>query len=459
MENQKANKSAQPEVALKDLKVKDFKIENPAQVIEEAVGVLDEFGGFDLYTIFDDNFENLDPDAAAAKDVYLSENEWKEDRRKLLETTKLLIGVLSQDGTITELIENCEAEARKNEALFNKNLLKALEITKDLEQAYWNVAVFFKNTNSDDLEYFQIMNVSREGIADLNDRKFFPAIEQSFKEGYHKFDLSGNYSNLIIPGWLGSKQAIDKWGDMVHKYKAMLVTDYRDFDLKSAKKFLDKDSLASGSPHAQHIVLAYNQLVARKRDEHSGEIKDMHVSAAAALGGLMYDTEVTPISQPRAGTKHGRVKEISACVEELLDFETASLDEKSIVPMIFSKNSVFAWGNRTLYNGSNIGLQDYAIVKTFDWIGKVLMNFVTNECFLNFTSTLKKELKENIQRFLNDYMGPNNLIQQYDLKGINQDPVSKDIIIDLEITPFFAAKNFHIKLTGHEGKEFDADVK
>ena len=86
------------------------------------------------------------------------------------------------------------------------------------------------------------------------------------------------------------------------------------------------------------------------------------------------------------------------------------------------------------------------------------MNFVTNECFLNFSSILKKELKENIQRFLNDYMGPNNLIQQYDLKGISQDPVSKDIIIDLEITPFFAAKNFHIKLTGHEGKEFDSDV-
>ena len=202
MENQKANKTAQAEVVQKELKVKDVKIENPAEVIEEVVGELDAFGGFDLYSIFDDNFENLDPGAAAAKDVYLSEAEWKDDRKKLLETAKVLMEVLSLEGTITDLIESCEAQAKKNETLFNNNLLKALENTKNLEQAYWNVAVFFKNTNSDDLEFFQIMNVSREAITDLNDRKFYPAIEQIFKEGYHKFDLSGNYSNLIIPGWL-----------------------------------------------------------------------------------------------------------------------------------------------------------------------------------------------------------------------------------------------------------------
>ncbi|NQU87932.1 MAG: hypothetical protein HQ541_19460 [Mariniphaga sp.] len=459
MENQKAKKAEQSAVPEKELKVKEIKIENPKEVLEEVVDQLDDFGGFDIYSILDDNFENLDPGASAAKDVYLTESEWKADREKLLKNIDILINILSNEGTITDLIEGCETEAKKNEDLFNANLAKALERTKNLEQAYWNTGIFFKNTNSEDLEYFQIMNISRESIADLNDRKFFPAIEKVLKEGYHKFDLSGNYSNLIVPGWMGSKQVVDKWGEMVHKYKAMLLTDYRDFDLKSAKKFLDKDSLASGAAHLQHVVMTYNQIVSRKMAENAGEKKDMHISAAAALGGLMYDTEMVPVAQPRAGTKHGRIKEASAIDQELLDFETAAIDEKSLVPMIFSKNSVFAWGNRTLFNGNNAGLQDYAIVKTFDWIGKVLMNFVTNECFLKFTTDLKKELRENIQSFLNDYMGSDKLIQQYNLKGISQDPKTKDVIIDLEITPFFAAKNFHIKLTGHEGKEFDTDVQ
>jgi hypothetical protein len=459
MENQKESQVEQTVAQEKELKVKEFLIENPTEVLEQVVDELDKFGGFELYSILNDNFENLDPGDAAAKDIYLGETRWKENRKKLLENAKILMGILSLEGTITDLIEGCEVQIEKNKNLFNSNLAKALERTKNLEQAYWNVGVFFKNSNSENLEYFQIMNVARESIIDLNDRKFFPAVEQVLKEGYHKFDLSGNYSNLIIPGWLDTKQVVDKWGEMVHKYKTFLITDYRDCDFKKVKGNLDEDNLASGAAHLQHVIMTYNQIVSRRKAENAGEKNDMHISAAAALGGLMYDTEKVPIAQPRAGTKYGRIKEASAVNQELLDFETASLDDKSLVPMIFSKNSVFSWGNRTLFNGNNIGLQDYAIVKTFDWIGKVLMNFVTNECFLKFTTDLKNELRENIQSFLNDYMGSDKLIQQYDLKAITQDPKTKDIIIDLEITPFFAAKNFYIKLTGHEGKDFDAEVK
>jgi hypothetical protein len=462
MENQKAKQAEQAATPLKEGKeqeTRDYKIENPAEALEEVVEYLEDFGGFELYSIMDENFENLDPDTAAVKDVYLTESEWKDNRKTLIEKLDIFIQILSNEGTITELVEACEAEAKKNEDLFNTNLGKALERTKNLEQAYWNVGVFFKNTNSESLDFLQIVNVPREALSDLNDRKFFPAIENIVKEGYHKFDLTGNFSQLVVPGWLGSKQVVDKWGEMVHKYKVMLLTDYRDFDLKSAKKLLDKDNLASGAAHLQHVVMTYNQIVSRKKVEHAGEKQDMHISAASALAGLMYDTEATPIAQPRAGTKFGRIKEVAAVDQELLDFETASIDEKSLVPMIFSKNSVFAWGNRTLFNGNNIGLQDYSIVKTFDWIGKVLMNFVTNECFKRFTPKLKNELRENIMSFLNDYMGSDKLIQQYDLKGITQDEKTKDIIIDLEITPFFAAKNFYIKLTGHEGKDFDTDVK
>jgi len=463
MEDQKAKKAEQGSVApVQEVKVKeriDFKIDNPAEVLQDVVDELDDLGGFELYTILDENFENLDPDTAAVKDVYLTESEWKDNRKKLLENVNIFIEILSKEGTVTDLVEACEIEAKKNEDLFNTNLGKALQRTQNLEQAYWNVGIFFKNTNSEDLDFLQIVNVPRETLSDLNDRKFFPAIENIVKEGYHKFDLAGNFSQLVVPGWLGSKQVVDKWGEMTHKYKVMLLTDYRDFDLKSAKKLLAKDNLASGAAHLQHVVMTYNQIVSRKKADYAGEKQDMHISAAAALGGLMYDTESSPIAQPKAGTKFGRIKEVSAVDQELMDFETAAIDDYSLVPMIFSKNSVFAWGNRTLFNGNNIGLQDYSIVKTFDWVGKVLMNFVTNECFKRFTPKLKNDLRENIMSFLNDYMGSDKLIQQYDLKGITQDDKTKDIIIDLEITPFFAAKNFYIKLTGHEGKDFDSDVK
>ena len=121
MESQKANKIEQSSAPEKELKVKEFEIQNPVEAIEEVVVELDEYGGFDLYNILDDNFGNMDPGAAAAKDVYLSESEWKADRKNLIENVNIFIEILSQEGTITNLIESCETEAKKNEDWFNSN--------------------------------------------------------------------------------------------------------------------------------------------------------------------------------------------------------------------------------------------------------------------------------------------------------------------------------------------------
>ena len=48
MENQKANKVEQSEAPVKDLKIKDLKIENPSEVLSEVVEDLDLLGGFDI---------------------------------------------------------------------------------------------------------------------------------------------------------------------------------------------------------------------------------------------------------------------------------------------------------------------------------------------------------------------------------------------------------------------------
>ena len=121
-----------------------------------------------------------------------------------------------------------------------------------------------------------------------------------------------------------------------------------------------------------------------------------------------------------------------------------------------------AFSNRSLFNGNPIGLQEYSIVRVFDWIGKVFMNFFNDVAFQNWNSNLKRDLKEEITKFLDDYRGPGKLIEDYRYEDIRQDPVTKDITIEIDIKPFFAARNFHIKLTGHEGaagKEWDQNVQ
>ncbi len=454
---QKTEATAQKE--FKEKEAIQIEIADPAEALADSVNALEKGGGFDIFMILDGDMENMDPNTPAVKDVFLEESEWKENRTELVNKIKLYIDVFSQSETITDMVSKAEEQGLELREMFNTNLKLALDRTRPLEEAYWNVGMFFKNAGSDDLPSVDLVNVPRETVRDLNDNTFFPKVEEWIKEGYHSFDMTENYSMIVIPGWLSKKQVVDKWGEMAHKYKVMLLSDYRDVDTKSANKLLEKDSLASGAAHLQHVLMFYNNPVIREKDGQSGEKKDLHASTASAVAGLMYDSDSTPISQARAGTKYGRLKEISGVSENLLDFEAAAIDEKSLIPTIFKSNSVYSWGNRTLFNGNNKGLQEYTIVRTFDWIGKVMMNFLTEQCFKRFTGTLEKELRGQIISFLNDYTGSNKLLQRYHLGEIRQDEKTKDILIDINLTPFFAAKNFIVTITGHEGKEFDTETK
>ena len=57
-----------------------------------------------------------------------------------------------------------------------------------------------------------------------------------------------------------------------------------------------------------------------------------------------------------------------------------------------------------------------------------------------------KEYVTKIQDFLNHYQGYQNLFSKYKLGDPKQDPKTKIVTVDISITPFFAAKNFVIKL-------------
>ena len=64
---------------------------------------------------------------------------------------------------------------------------------------------------------------------------------------------------------------------------------------------------------------------------------------------------------------------------DLLKSELTALIDKGVVPMTFEENRVMAFSNRSLYNGATVGLQEYPIVRVFDWIGKVFSNFFNDE--------------------------------------------------------------------------------
>jgi hypothetical protein len=169
------------------------------------------------------------------------------------------------------------------------------------------------------------------------------------------------------------------------------------------------------------------------------------------------------MSQVTAGKKHGGMNEVDGVKFELKKSEISNLDKIGLVPMVNEYGKVMAFSAKTLFNGDNLGLQTYSVVRVFDYINKVLIDFLNRRAFENWTSLTEKDLREQIVKFLDRICGPNNLIEKFSIKRFEKDDVVKDKIhLDIHITPYFPAKSFMLKLDGTKGDDgtnWDTETK
>ncbi len=139
---------------------------------------------------------------------------------------------------------------------------------------------------------------------------------------------------------------------------------------------------------------------------------------------------------------------------DLKKSEIASLEKLGLVPMVKEYGKVMAFSAKTLFNGDNIGLQTYSVVRVFDYVAKVMMDFLNRRAFENFNGNSRKELNGQIVKFLDSITGPNKLIENFTIRRFEQDPVQKDkIYLDIHLKPYFPAKTFMIKLEGQKGDD------
>ncbi|OQX75760.1 MAG: type VI secretion system contractile sheath protein TssC [Bacteroidetes bacterium 4484_249] len=447
---QEQNKEQYKEKAAIDLST----ISNPAELLEQSTEKLEKFGGFDLVENTIDGVQKLNPKKKATKKIFLSESQFKAQREKLKKSLEIWADLLSKEASISDYVEQCETESKSAAKALKENLKKAIEATKDLERSYRSVALFYKNTENDKVKYVSLMNASPDQLKDLDNPRFIDAVSAELDKHFDRLSLKNNYSIMVVPGYLGSKAVLDKWGKFAHKNKVLMVTDFRNLeDVESTMEMFEEESLNGGDAHLANVIMACNWLVGREKFSEVGEDEELFVPPSSALAGKLYNTEGTPISQGSAGKKYGTLNEVSGARFDLKKSEIAGLNDLNLIPMVFEDNRVMAFSNKTLFNGNNVGLQEYPIVRVFDWIGKVLMNFFNDVAFQKFDKRLNEDIWTQIVEFLGDFKG--KLFEDFTFKrdGIKQDPITKDISIEINIKPFFAAKNFYIKLEGHDGKE------
>jgi len=435
--------------------------ESNAKVLADSIGKLAKFGGFNFLESSVEGIQNLNPERKARKKIFLTDEQKVGERKALKNTIDLWVDLLTSSDSITEMLDKSKAKAASVSKKLAESQLIAVNTVKELERSYRGVMLFYKNTESDKLTNITIVNATPEQVTDLDNSRFIDFVAAELKQNYDKLDLRMNYSILSLPGYLGSNKVVEKWSKIAYDNKVMLFTDFADLEKPDdVVEMFFSSNLASGDTFKANTTMSCNWLVGRGKYAELGEEEDLHVSPSAALAGKVYRTLM---SQVTAGKKYGSINEVDGVAFQLKKSEISQLEKMGLIPMVNEYGKVMAFSAKTLFNGDNLGLQTYSVVRVFDYITKVLFDFLNRRSFENWNSKAERDLRSQIVKFLDGVQGPDRLIEKFKILRFERDPKQKDrIFLDLHLTPYFPAKSFVIKLDGikgDDGTEWSSDVE
>ena len=393
--------------------------------------------------------ENMDPSRKAAKNVFLSDVYYADLRQKLNNDLLLWTSILEQGKSdLNEMLKACKSGREKAELNLQNNLLQIHEDTYQLEVTYRTLDSFFANVGQPNTDFLTLMDVSKKELLS-NDSEGSLAIQKELKKHYDALSLKNSYSLFVIPGYLGDTSILREWAKTAHNKKVLLVTDFKDCEsFKTLKDELEDAHLQGHDVFLSNVVVTCNYLLGRKKSELAYEDDDVYIPGSGALAGRMVNTKEIVIAQGVVGKDFGILDGVQGTRLNLLKAEIAVLVDQGVVPLIESEGRTIAISNRSLYNGSAFSLQEYPIVRVLDWVNKVLMNYMHEIALETWDPYISpKKLDSKIRDFLDHYRGYQLLFSGYKLNSPpKQDPKTKIVSVDISITPFFAAKNFVIKL-------------
>ncbi|MRS02244.1 type VI secretion system contractile sheath protein TssC, partial [bacterium] len=397
----------------------------------DAIAALIDYGGFDLLKDTIEGAGSMDPSAKARKTIFLTDANKKGEREKLKNTLMLWKELLSAHENVADMISESQEKLDSAGKLLSQSLRKALKETRELETSYRAMALFFKNAEKDKVRNITIFNVDPEKLKDMENTLVIDKITAELKQNYDRLDLRENYSLLVIPGYLGSNQAVDKWARIAYNNKVLLITDFQHLDDPDAViEEFDMAGLTGGEIYKSNAILACNWLVGRQKYADLDEEDHLYIPPSTSLAGKIYNTL---IAQPVAGKMHGGLNEVNGVRFEMKKSEISELERRGLVPMVNEWGKVMGMSAKTLYNGNDIGLQTYSVVRVFDYVGKVIIDFLNRQAFVNWDAMVERDIKMEIARFLGSIQGHGKIIETFQVVDVTQDPETKVIHLDVHI--------------------------
>lgn len=436
-------------------------VENAEELLNESLEVLDDYDGFILYEDAIEDIENLDPERPAKRNRFLTSPDKKEERDALKSKLQIWLDLVSKSENLGDLITSAENKAKQAKDTFSQNLKAGLDASRELEISYRTVGAFFANTG-DTADKVMFLNTSMEDIQNLDRSRSYEALKAKFEETYNTFDLENTIGALVIPGYLGRKAVVNKYARLAKEYKSLLVTDYYNAgNFRDLIKDFKDDKLAGTDKYLANAVMCAVYVQGRETNEDLGE-EPLYVPPSAYLAGKIYqshESSATTVAQPAAGEKFGELFEAEEVKFKLLKSETGDLEEAGLVPMVKIRGKVVPMSAKTLFNGDATDLKQYAIVRIYDWVTKILIDYLNRKTFELFTPNNRKDIYKKIINFLDDLVR-SGVIKKFSRPEIKVDPKDPTkIYVNVGVTPLYATRAFHISLIGEQDNEGKGTVK
>ncbi|MCW5916227.1 MAG: type VI secretion system contractile sheath protein TssC, partial [Ferruginibacter sp.] len=164
--------------------------------LDESLNKLAKVGGFDFLEAIVDGSDNLNPTRKAKKNIFLTDANKKQQRADLKKKLNIWLDLLESD-SVSSMVDKSAERSEISEKLLKGNLKKILETSRELEQAYRAVNLFYKNTESSKLKNVSIMNASMNQLTDLDEPRFIDHVAEEMKQNFDRLDLRENYSLLV----------------------------------------------------------------------------------------------------------------------------------------------------------------------------------------------------------------------------------------------------------------------
>lgn len=403
----------------------------------------------------------LDPTKKTSFQNFLEKNEFANSRQLLRERVATWIKIIETAEDLEDVHEKASERMDQVSSLLDQNLKNAFDVIRPVERTYRSLQGFFQNAEVEPGAAIDawLFNCSPEQLLDASDDTLFKDLAERLREEYKAFALRNVYSNLVVAGWPGGVQQIDRLGKLGEMYKVQVFTDTEDYETYG--KLSDGMSLYEGlktsESEKQYVVLAGNHLMSR--DRHAFEDDALYTSPASHIAGLVYHLDETmgPHEAP-AGYKKGKLQGPIKARFNLDRDKLAKLKEIGVVPAADYDSAVRLMGDWNLSNKE--GLDTYARIRTEDWVVKNVCHYLNKQAFQNITDGLLSTIQKDIKGFLAEITGETRPLNTFEIVVRSTPEQRKRHEVDVKMMLGFkqSVHTFNVKVTEDQTGNAQVDV-